>query len=66
MFAIKPRLNDLMKQRGLTQMKLSEMTGVPQSSISRFDRNTQHIDWHLFKIAKALEISIEDLFEIEE
>ncbi|MEH7320760.1 transcriptional regulator [Priestia megaterium] len=66
MFAVKPRLNDLMKERGLTQMKLSEMTGVPQSSISRFDRNTQHIDWHLFKIAKALEISIENLFEVEE
>ncbi|MBE5103306.1 helix-turn-helix domain-containing protein [Priestia aryabhattai] len=66
MFVVKPRLNDLMKERGLTQMKLSEMSGVPQSSISRFDRNTQHIDWHLFKIAKALEISVEDLFEIEE
>ncbi|MFE7083734.1 helix-turn-helix domain-containing protein [Priestia megaterium] len=66
MFTVKPRLNDLMRERGLTQMKLSKMTGVPQSSISRFDRNTQHIDWHLFKIAKALEISVEDLFEIEE
>jgi DNA-binding Xre family transcriptional regulator len=66
MFVVKPRLNALMKERGLTQMKLSEISGVPQSSISRFDRNTQHIDWHLFKIAKALEISVEDLFEIEE
>ena len=55
-----------MKERGLIQMKLSEMSGVLQSSISRFDRNNQHIDWHLFKIAKALEISVEDLFEIEE
>jgi len=66
MFVVKPRLNHLMKERGLTQMKLSEMSGVPQSSISRFDRNNQHIDWHLFKIAKALGVSLEDLFEIEE
>jgi len=39
MFIVKPRLNVLMKERGLTQMKLSEMSGVPQTSISRFDRN---------------------------
>ncbi|QSX24174.1 helix-turn-helix transcriptional regulator (plasmid) [Priestia megaterium] len=54
------------KERGLTQMKLSEISGVPQSSISRFDRNYQYIDWHLFKTAKALGVSLEDLFEIEE
>lgn len=66
MVTIKPRLRELLKERGLTQGQLSEMTGIPQASISRFDKNEQHLDWHLFSIAKALGISVEKLFEIEE
>ncbi|MES1036684.1 helix-turn-helix transcriptional regulator [Bacillus pumilus] len=66
MLNIKPRLRELLKERGLTQGQLSEMTGVAQASISRFDKNEQHLDWHLFSIAKALDISIEALFKIEE
>jgi transcriptional regulator with XRE-family HTH domain len=66
MVTIKPRLRELLKERGLTQGQLSEMTGIPQASISRFDKNEQHLDWHLFSIAKALNLCIEDLFEIEE
>lgn len=61
---VKPRLMALLKERGITQMKLSEMTGVPQGSISRFDRNDRHVDDHVFAIAKALDIKVEDLFEI--
>ncbi len=61
-----PKLHKIMKERGLTQLKLSEDSGVPQGSISRFDNNTRHDDSHLFSIAKALNLRIEDLFEIVE
>jgi transcriptional regulator with XRE-family HTH domain len=61
---VKPKLMALLKERSLTQMQLSEMSGVPQGSISRFDRNDRHVDAHLFAIAKALDVRVEDLFEI--
>ncbi len=63
MVSVRPKLRKILKERGITQMELSEMTEVPQGSISRFDRNEKHVDWHLFSIAKALELRIEDLFE---
>lgn len=46
-------------------MELSQLSGIPQGSISRFDKNTRHEDAHLFAIAKALGLNIEELFEIE-
>lgn len=61
---VKPRLLSILKERGITQMHLSEMSGVPQGSISRFDRNESHTDWHLFAIARALDMRPEDLFEV--
>lgn len=63
---VKPRLNALLKERGITQQQLSDMTAVPQGSISRFDKNERHVDWHLFAIARALDVNVEDLFEVEE
>jgi transcriptional regulator with XRE-family HTH domain len=60
----KPRLLSILKERGLTQTQLSDMSGVPQGSISRFDRNESHVDWHVFAIAKALDVKVEDLFEV--
>lgn len=66
MLKVRPRLKELMKEKGITQAVLSEMTGIPQPSISRFDRNIQHLDWHVFSIAKALEVSVEDLFKVGE
>ncbi|WP_412102067.1 helix-turn-helix domain-containing protein, partial [Paenibacillus larvae] len=41
---VTPKLNQILKDRGLTQMQLSQMTGVPQGSISRFDKNSRHED----------------------
>ncbi|MDR9852913.1 helix-turn-helix transcriptional regulator [Paenibacillus sp. VCA1] len=62
---ITPRLGEILKERGLTQTQLSEMSGVPQGSISRFDKNTRHDDAHLFAISRALGIQIEELFRVE-
>ncbi|POD87681.1 Cro/C1-type HTH DNA-binding domain-containing protein [Bacillus subtilis] len=61
-----PRLHAVMKDKGWTQVRLAEASGVPQGSISRFDKNTRHEDWHVFSIAKALEVEVEELFEIED
>ncbi|MEV2280800.1 helix-turn-helix transcriptional regulator [Paenibacillus larvae] len=61
---VTPKLNQILKDR--TQMQLSQMTGVPQGSISRFDKNSRHEDAHLFAIARALGITIEELFNVEE
>jgi len=63
---VKPKLRELLKEKKLTQNQLADMTGIPQASISRFDKNSQHLDLHLVKIAKALNVSLEELFEIEE
>lgn len=62
----KPKLSSILKERGMTQLELSTLSGVPQGSISRFDKNDRHVDWHVFSIARALGLSAEDLFSIEE
>lgn len=58
---IRARLSELLKERGM-----SRLSGVPQGSISRFDRNSRHESAHLFAIAGALGVRIEDLFDVEE
>lgn len=42
------------------------MSGILQGLISRFDKGERHDDNHLFSIAKALGVSIEDLFKVIE
>jgi len=66
MLKVTPKLNALLKERGITQQQLSELTGVPQGSISRFDKNERHVDWHVFAIARALDVNVADLFEVGE
>lgn len=63
---VKPRLMDILKMRQMTQMKLSELSKVPQGSISRFDSRKNHDANHVFSIAHALNLNVEDLFEIIE
>ncbi|MBD8137362.1 helix-turn-helix transcriptional regulator [Bacillus sp. CFBP 13597] len=62
---VTPRLGKVLKERGMTQVKLSELTGIPQGNISWFDKLESHKDTHTILISRALDISIEDLFEIE-
>jgi transcriptional regulator with XRE-family HTH domain len=63
---VKPKLLEILKERGLTQMDLAGKAGIPQAAVSRFDKSMQHSDEHLFRISKALELKIEELFEIVE
>lgn len=66
MYIVKPRLGAILKERDMTQMTLANKANVPQSAISRFDKNKQHMDVHLVSISKALDVPIEELFIIEE
>jgi putative transcriptional regulator len=63
---VKPRLLEILKERGLTQMDLAGMAGIPQAAVSRFDKSMQHSDEHLFRISNALGLKIEGLFKVEE
>lgn len=63
---VRPRLAALLRERGMTQLELSEKTGIPQTTISRFLRSAQGRYDHLFAYARALGVKIEDLFEVEE
>lgn len=63
---VTPRLREILKERNMTQMQLSELSGVKQATISRFDRNSGCDYITLFQLSKALEISIEELFTVEE
>lgn len=63
---VTPNLMNILKQRNLTQSQLSEDSGVPQGTISRFDKNTRHESMHLFLISRSLGITIEELFVVEE
>lgn len=65
-YIVIPKLNKILKERNMTQTELSQLTGIPQGTISKFDRNRQHMDIHLVIISRALGISIEDLFDIKE
>lgn len=59
-----PRLSEILKERGLTQQQFAEKVGLPQPSISRFDRVTQHKDAYELLISHALGITINDLYKV--
>jgi hypothetical protein len=63
--SVKPCLNKVLYEIGMKQQTLSELTGIQQGTISRFDRTNRHDDYNLFVIANALNVKIEDLFIIE-
>lgn len=64
MRTIRMKLNEVMTERGLTQMKLAEMSGVRQAAISEMSRNIrEQVNLRtLIKIADALDI--DDLSEL--
>jgi len=61
---VKPVLARLLKERGMTQRELSEKTGIPEGTISRFDKNDRVVIKYMYLIADALDVSIADLFEV--
>lgn len=64
-FEVTPCLSKILSERSITQLRLQELSGVPQASISRFDSNKRHEATHLFAISTALNIKIEQLFTVK-
>lgn len=64
MYTVVPRLSEILKERNMTQVQLAQVTGIPQGTISKFDKNKQHMDTHLVVISRSLNLSIEELFHI--
>lgn len=61
------KLQTIRKERGITQQKLSELSGVPLKTIQGYE-GTKDINkaqvMIVYKLAHALNINIEDLLEI--
>lgn len=59
------RIRDIRKRKKVSQIKLSEKSGVSLGSVKRFEQNGEISLISLTKIAIALEIEgeLEDLFE---
>ncbi|SFJ65889.1 hypothetical protein [Thermoflavimicrobium dichotomicum] len=63
----RPRLKKLLKQIDKTQKWLSEITGINEATLSRFDSQRRHEYMHLFLIKEALGLKcIDELYEEEE
>jgi transcriptional regulator with XRE-family HTH domain len=57
-------IRETRKKIGLTQVQLSEATGIDQASISRMENGRQGITLeHLQRIADVLGVSLADLLE---
>lgn len=62
-----PRLNELRKEKGFNSGKeLAKMAGVTEPVISRFDSQKRYDIDVLFSVSKALDVSVDELFVIEE
>lgn len=61
---VKPRLAEVLKSKGITQLEASELSGIPQSAISRFDRQESHKDEHVASLIHAIGCTYNDLFQI--
>lgn len=66
MLKVTPNLERARKDAGLTQVELAEKSGVPQAAISRFDKSAQGSYANLIALARALNVTVESLFTIEE
>jgi transcriptional regulator with XRE-family HTH domain len=66
MLKYKGKLREIIKERDIKQSQLALDAGVPQPYISRFDKSEQHNINNLFAVARALGISVEELFTVEE
>ena len=60
-------LHHLRKQKGLSQDGLSKMTGVPQSTLAFWEKTGKLTGREtIFKLAKALGVSIEELLRVDD
>lgn len=59
------RLRDLRKKRGITQVMLAEMTGIPQNHVSSMERGTKVPNLlTLIRLAHALDCKVSALVSV--
>lgn len=61
-----PRLYQVLQEIGITEEELAEKAGVPLVAINQFECSYKQVDLILIRIAKALNLNVEDLFEVSE
>ena len=67
-YIVKLKVKEVIEQRGITQKKLAERSGIRESTISDIVRGTRTVInfEHLSKIAEALEVnSITELIDFK-
>lgn len=66
-YLVKLKVKEAIEERGITQKKLAEMSGIRESTVSDIVRGRTVINFeHLSKIAEALEVSdITELIDFE-
>lgn len=65
-FKATPRMNEIRKEKGYSGKQLAELVGVTEPTISRFDTQKRYDINVLVSVSKALGVTIEELFTIEE
>lgn len=67
MRTVRVRLKELMEKRKITQERLSEDTGIPQGTISRWAGNKiDRLDRHIMtKLCEYFKIEIGELLEVD-
>ena len=61
---VKPRLSTILNERGIDSVELELLTGVSLAVIHRFDRSVGFDIRDLIKISRALDMTVEEMFDI--
>lgn len=69
MWVIKMTINEILAEKGMTKYKLAKLSGVPHATLNDICSGKTRIEKcsgeTLYKLAKALDVSIEDLMKSE-
>ncbi|MEM5009239.1 helix-turn-helix transcriptional regulator [Niallia taxi] len=66
-YIVKPKLRELLKEsKFANQKEFASVVGVKEPTISRFDSQSRYDIQTLVLISRALNVTIDDLFIIEE
>lgn len=60
------RLKDLRKEKDLTQIQLSILTGIPQNQISRFEKGSKMNEDHIIIFSKFFKVSADYFLVLSE
>lgn len=60
------RLKDLREERGFSQQDLAELTGIPQTTLSRYERGIEISASNLVRLAQFFQVTSDYLLGIED